>query len=233
VDTYARYGVIDEAPREGKGMVDIKLTLSSNPTMRSPSIEEEAQWLEKEGALYYQLQAKPIRASDGCWVYFIRNSQLVARAKAGDFRWMAKEELGGSYAGVLPGKGSWRVKVIPPMELTSYPIPHLGVQGFHYIRLEEQADFENAFAEVENVWVGIANSGNFTLPEEVEEASTIYEGLCGKYPSTLMSGVPRRVESASRIMARLATSVNSTLPQFMVMPDKASSMSIICDGSLR
>jgi hypothetical protein len=47
-------------------MADIKLTLSANPTMRSPSIAEEARWLEKEGALYYQLQGKPLRAAAGC-----------------------------------------------------------------------------------------------------------------------------------------------------------------------
>lgn len=54
-------------------MPDIKLTLSKDTSMRSPNVDEEARWLEKEGALYYQLQGQPKEAQAGCWVYFLRD----------------------------------------------------------------------------------------------------------------------------------------------------------------
>jgi hypothetical protein len=49
-------------------MADIKLTLSTDSQKRSQSIDEEARWLENEGALYYELSGKPRKAHGGCWV---------------------------------------------------------------------------------------------------------------------------------------------------------------------
>lgn len=66
---------------------DIKITLSKDPKKRAPDIKSEAQRFDtkKEGALYYELHKKPRHTSAGCWVYFIRDGELVARAKASDF----------------------------------------------------------------------------------------------------------------------------------------------------
>ena len=126
-------------------MRDIKLTLSKNPAMRSPNVEAEANWLKEEGAIYYQLPSQPREAHAGCFVYFIRDGQLVARAKANDFLYMEAEELGGSYTGVPTTRGGWRVEVVPPMEIAKRPIVHQGFQGFRYVEEDEKGSFERAF----------------------------------------------------------------------------------------
>lgn len=126
-------------------MADIKLTLSADPAKRSPNIEAEARWLKSKGAIYYQLQSKPLNASAGCWVYFIRDGQVVARAKAKDFRFMKAKELGGNYTGFPQNRAGWRVKCVPPMEIAARPIPHKGFQGFRYVSDEERVHFEGAF----------------------------------------------------------------------------------------
>ena len=124
---------------------DIKITLSKYPKKRAPDIKSEAQRLKKKGTLYYELHKKPRHASAGCWVYFIRDGELVARAKASDFLWMKKEELGGSFTGELPEHDGWRVEVQTPMQIATQPIAHKGFQGFRYVRLEERVAFEQAF----------------------------------------------------------------------------------------
>lgn len=126
-------------------MADIKLTLSKNTKKRSPDIESEAKWLKKEGVLYYELHAKPRQASPGCWVYFIRDGKLLARAKASDFLWMERDDLGGSYTGELTAHDGWRVEVKPPLKIASHPIPHGSFQGFRYVKPEENDAFEQAF----------------------------------------------------------------------------------------
>jgi hypothetical protein len=126
-------------------MADIRLTLSTDPKTRSPGVAEEARWIAEEGAIYYELSSRPLRARPGCWVYFIRAGQLAARARANDFLWMDAEDMGGTYSGVLEGQSCWRVKVVPPMELAKHPIAHKGFQGFRYVTEDEQATFEAAF----------------------------------------------------------------------------------------
>jgi hypothetical protein len=181
-------------------MADIKLTLSANPTMRSPSIAEEARWLEDEGPIYYQLHAKPRRAAAGCWVYFIRQGSLVARAKAQDFCRMEEELF--SYTGVPSSKASWSVQVIPPMELASHPIPHAGFQGFQYVRPEDQANFDNAFVG-ETVRAAMANGEHFTLPEEVEDPTTLVEGAVRRVS---VNAYERSPEARRQCIAHYGTS---------------------------
>lgn len=123
-------------------MRDIKLTLAKDPAMRSPNVEAEAKWMEEEGAIYYQLPSQPKEAQAGCFVYFVRDSQLVARAKANDFLYMEADEVGASYTGVKATRGCWRVEVVPPMEIAKRPIVH---QGFRYVQGDEKASFERAF----------------------------------------------------------------------------------------
>jgi hypothetical protein len=126
-------------------MADIKLTLSKDTKKRSPDVKSEARWLKKMGLLYYELHTKPLRASAGCWVYFIRDGKLMARAKARDFRKMTKDELGGSFTGELADHDGWRVGIKPPMHIASRPVPHRGFQGFRYVRPDERAVFARAF----------------------------------------------------------------------------------------
>jgi len=131
-------------------MRDIKITLSRDPKLRSPDVFEEARWLQDSGAIYYQLSTMPKYAKAGCFVYFIRNGQLVARAVADDFLRMEVDELGGSYTGVPTTKGGIRVKVMPPMEIAVTPIDHKGFQGYHYVKEEERQAFQGAFTKNDN-----------------------------------------------------------------------------------
>ena len=128
-------------------MADIKLTLSKDIKKRAPDIYSEARRLKKENALYYELHTKPLRASEGDWVYFIRDGEVVARARASKFLWMTKNELGGSYTGELTDHDGWRVEIKPPMQIASQPVPHISFQGFRYVRPEEKTTFESAFAK--------------------------------------------------------------------------------------
>src|SRR5205823_1263967 len=98
-------------------MADIKLTLRADPKKRSPSVESEAQWLQDEGRLYYQLQAQPLKAKPGCRVYFIRDGRLAARARANAFQYKEADELGGTYTGASGLRPGWYVEVIRPMEI--------------------------------------------------------------------------------------------------------------------
>jgi hypothetical protein len=91
------------------------------------------------------LHKNPLHASAGCWVYFIRDGKLVARAKASKFRRMRKDELGGSFTGVLTDHDGWRVEIKPPMQIASRRIFHNSFQGFRYVRRDEIATFERAF----------------------------------------------------------------------------------------
>src|SRR4051812_42195837 len=115
---------------EAGPMVDIKLTLSTDPKKRSPSAEQEARWLAEEGLIYYELPSKPRQARPGCWVYFIRAGRLAARARAREFKWMDASEIGGTYTGVDEGQSCWRVVVESPMEIAVRSVPHSGFQGF-------------------------------------------------------------------------------------------------------
>jgi hypothetical protein len=128
-------------------MTDIKLTLSKDTKKRAPDIHSEARWLKKEGALYYELHMKPLRSCNGDWVYFIRDGEVVARAKASKFLWMSKNDLGPSYTGELTGHDGWCVKIKPPMQIASRLIPHHSFQGFRYVRQQEKTSFESAFAK--------------------------------------------------------------------------------------
>jgi hypothetical protein len=128
-------------------VADIKLTLSTEARNRAPTIEAEATWLAREGKLYYPLSGRPRRGVPGCWVYFIRAGELVARARAMDFRRMESSELGGSYTGVPQDSAGWHVAVIPPMELATRRVPHEGFQGFRYVSQSDAAQFEKAFEQ--------------------------------------------------------------------------------------
>jgi hypothetical protein len=123
---------------------DIKLTLSTDPAKRSPSIEEEAHWLEEVEELWYPLGPnRPLKAEPGCWVYFIRGSKLVARARASSFDPPPLQPLE-SYTGKPQNAGGWHVR-IEEMELAKCPLVHRGFQGFRYVTTGEQASFERAF----------------------------------------------------------------------------------------
>ena len=126
-------------------MRDIKLTLSTDPAKRSPSTEEEARWLAKQGELWYPLGPnRPVEAGPGCWVYFIRGGKLVSRAKAESFD-PPSGKAKVSYTGSPTNRGSsWEVRVTA-MELARVRLDHPGFRGFRYVTPDEQASFERAF----------------------------------------------------------------------------------------
>jgi hypothetical protein len=129
-------------------MRDIKLTLSQDKKRRSPTVEDEAEWVNLEKEIFYPLQACPREAQVGCRVYFIRAGQLVARAKADEFRHLPVGENRKSYTGVSEEKGGWHVlcssmDVLPKHKRLLHEPPFF--QGFRYVTPTEQASFERVF----------------------------------------------------------------------------------------
>ena len=123
----------------------IKYTLSTDPSLRSPSIEEELNFLRANGCLYYEIrQPKEPREIIGDFVYFIRAGQMLARSRITDCRRMDASEMGGTYTGVQTEKSCWRFE-IKKMELAKWPIQHKGFQGFRYVTPKELPAFERAF----------------------------------------------------------------------------------------
>ncbi len=124
-------------------MADIKVTLSADPEKRTESIIQEAKWLEKEGALWYPLQGRPKKADPGCWVYFIREGELAARAKSESFDPPSGEQMYG-FKGKPEKRDTWKVRV-SKMELAKKHLSYKGFQGFRYVTNEEKEKFEKAF----------------------------------------------------------------------------------------
>ena len=123
----------------------IKYTLSTDPSLRSPSIEEELNFLRASGFLYYEIQKpKEPKKIIGDFVYFIRAGQMLARSTISGCRRMDASEMGGTYTGVQTEKSCWRFE-INDMELAEWPIRHKGFQGFHYVTATELPAFERAF----------------------------------------------------------------------------------------
>lgn len=122
----------------------IKYTLSTDPSLRSPSIEEERNFLRASGCLYYEIQGKPTRKIVGDFVYFIRAGQMLARSRISGCRRMDASEMGRTYTGVQTEKSCWRFE-IKDMELAEWPIQHKGFQGFRYVTAKELPAFERAF----------------------------------------------------------------------------------------
>jgi hypothetical protein len=125
-------------------MAAIKYTLSTETRRRAPSIEAEAEWLSREGSLWYELNVEPQRATIGDLVYFIRAGEMVARARITDCTWKDASEMGGSYTGVETTTSCNRFE-IRKMELAKRPLPHQGFQGFQYVTDKELPAFESAF----------------------------------------------------------------------------------------
>ena len=125
-------------------MAAIKYTLSTDRTKRAPSIEAEAEGLNRRGSLWYELNVEPQRAEIGDLVYFIRAGEMVARVLITDCTWKDAAEMGGSYTGVETTTSCNRFE-IRKMELAERPIPHKGFQGLRYVTAKELPAFENAF----------------------------------------------------------------------------------------
>lgn len=125
-------------------MAAIKYTLSNDRTKRAPSIEAEAEWLNREGSLWYELNVEPQQADIGDWVYFIRDGLMVARSQITACSWTDASEMGGSYTGVETKTSCNRFE-IRKMELAKRPISHKGFQGFRYVTAKELSAFESAF----------------------------------------------------------------------------------------
>jgi hypothetical protein len=63
-------------------------------------MEDEAEWVHLEKVIFDPLQGRPREAQSRRWIYFIRASQLVAIAKADEFRQLPAGEHLKSYTGV-------------------------------------------------------------------------------------------------------------------------------------
>ncbi len=127
-------------------MDDIMVTLSADPQLRSPNIEKEAEWAKREGSLYYPLGAnRPLRSSSGCWIYFIREGKMVARARIeGFFEWEELPKPLFTYTGERESRRRWWVKY-GGFALAKRSISHKGFQGFRYIARNERAKFARSF----------------------------------------------------------------------------------------
>lgn len=62
-------------------MQDIKITLSTESTVRAPSIEAEADWIRRSCEMGYPPNSEPRHTGDGSWVRSIRGGELGARAR--------------------------------------------------------------------------------------------------------------------------------------------------------
>ncbi len=126
-------------------MTDIKLTLRKDPSRRAPNIEAEAKWIAECGPIYYSLQVRPARVDEGCWVYFIRDGNLVARARADQFRPRNGVEDRSTFTGAeAPSNaGVWEV-ACSNMELPARPMPHRGFQRFRYVTDEATTSYADA-----------------------------------------------------------------------------------------
>jgi hypothetical protein len=127
-------------------MAHIKLTLNKDDPIYARDIGKEADWMSQEGKLWYALHTRPKSAHPGCWVYFILDGQLRARAKAINFVETSKEEEY-SYSGHKHQRKKWTVECSSPMEPAILPISHQGFQGFRYVTLDEEGAFEKAFVK--------------------------------------------------------------------------------------
>ncbi|HKU74439.1 MAG TPA: hypothetical protein VJR02_11005 [Pyrinomonadaceae bacterium] len=125
-------------------MAAIKYTLSRDTSRRAPSVEAEAERLNKEGSLWYELNVKPQRADKDDLVYLIRNGAMLARARILDIAWKDVSEMGTTYTGAQVEKSCWRFE-IKNIELAKRDIPHTGFQGFRYVTAKELPSFERAF----------------------------------------------------------------------------------------
>jgi hypothetical protein len=101
-------------------------------------------------------------------VYFIRDRQLVARARADEFVLFDTATKLYSYSG-MPEQGTgWHVQC-SRMDLARVRPPTEGFQGFRYVRDQEQRQFESAFAPY-------AACERQRLADEVDEPQLYHEG---------------------------------------------------------
>lgn len=130
-------------PVETRATRDIKLTLSTDPKLRAPSIEAERAWLAKERRLFYPLgPRRPRFTRADNLVYFIRNGKVVARAVIVRISDSPGERP--TYTGEKHVFNGPEIE-ISDMELATKPVAHAGFQSFRYVQPDEEAEFEEAF----------------------------------------------------------------------------------------
>lgn len=107
-------------------------------------MENEADWVNLEKKIFDQLSGRPREAEAGCWGYFIRAGQLVARAEADEFRKLPTGEHLESYTDVLEEKGGCSsMEVLPKHKRLLHDPPFF--QRSRYVKPTEQASYERAF----------------------------------------------------------------------------------------
>ena len=128
-------------------MEDLKYTLSTDPSFRSQYIEDEAKWMADQGFLLYPIHIKPVRAEPGCWIYFVRDGQMVGRARIQGFVTTVVSDDLYTFTGEPASKTCWNIKATA-MEIAKTPIEtEVGFQSFRYLSDEERRSWAEAFSE--------------------------------------------------------------------------------------
>jgi hypothetical protein len=126
-------------------MSDLLVTLSTDPSRRAPSIEDEKERLDKEKHLWYPLgPKKPQRADSLRWIYFVREGNVVARAKVDGIELLDPKMELCSFTGEREVVKGYYIQY-SGMKITKKPIPHKGFQGFRYVTQMQQRQLEEAF----------------------------------------------------------------------------------------
>ena len=120
-------------------MRDIKLTLSTDTSLRAPNAAAEARWLKEAGDLAYPIPFRPLSAGVGSWVYFISDGLVVARAKISDIKNLTQSESSSrvTYTGANAVRPGWSIIVTPPLQLANHSVSHRGFQSFRYVTPSE------------------------------------------------------------------------------------------------
>jgi hypothetical protein len=127
-------------------MTDIKIILSQDDDIYAANPDTEGRFMDSCGPLYYPLHVMPRQTQAGCWVYFIFQNKLVARAQADAFSTSSdlKNNLY-TYRDAEMDSAPAYVEC-SKMERATRPISTPGgFQGFRYVKPEEQQAFEGAF----------------------------------------------------------------------------------------
>lgn len=130
----------------GNPMTDIKITLSQDDDIYAANPDTEGRFMSSHGVLYYPLHVMPRNAQVGCWVYFIFQDKLTARARSTAF--ISGNDLDlelYTYRDVKMDSAPAYLKCTE-IERATKPISTTGgFQGFRYVKPTEKQAFEDAF----------------------------------------------------------------------------------------
>lgn len=126
-------------------MADIKITLSRNSQRYAADIDEEIQYLNSQGWLWYKLsgKGKPKKVEPGDYVYFVLKGKVAGRAIIQTITSPDGEILKTQKKKDISRTG-WGI-IIKKMEKPKEDILTNGFQSFRYLSLEEERTFPPVF----------------------------------------------------------------------------------------